>query len=109
MKNKRRWKDFLSMSVEERNLAVGLSLNIKKELKQHFTLKELGLRDSWDNIDIKALLSLPLEHLAKMKSQKHIGSKSRIFRDLKQLYSLMGSNKSIPEGELTLNSWLNTR
>jgi len=96
------------MSVEARNLAVGFSLNIKEELKQHFTLKELGLRDSWDNVNIKALLSLPLEHLAKMMSQKHIKSKSRIFRNLKQLYSLMGSNISIPEGELTLNSWLDT-
>ncbi|MGQ9718997.1 MAG: hypothetical protein ACUVWK_04050 [Nitrososphaerales archaeon] len=106
MKNKRGWKGFLSMSVKERNLAVGLSSNIKEELKHHFTLKELGLRDSWDNIDIKALLSLPIDHLAKMMSQKRIKSKSRIFRDLKQLYSLMGSNISIPEGELTLNSWL---
>lgn len=104
--DEQRWKDFLTMSVGERNLVVNLSSSLRKELKQHFTLGELGFRGSWDNIDLKALLTLHEERVLKILSQKRIKSRSNLLRDLKRLYSIMGSDTSLPEGESTLDAWL---
>ncbi len=101
-----RWKDFLSMDVMERNLVIDISASIKRELKQHFTLRELGFRGSWDNIDLNALLSLTEERVEKIFSHKRIKSKSKILRSLEQLFSIMGFGKSLPDRERTLDTWL---
>ena len=101
-----RRKTFLSMDVAERNLVIDLFTSIKKELKQNFTLEELGFKGSWDNVDLKALLNLTDDQVQKILSQKRIKSRSNFLRDLRRLVSIMRLEKSLPEMEQTLDAWL---
>ena len=101
-----RRKTFLSMDVAERNLVIDLFTSIKKELKQNFTLEELGFKVSWDNVDLKALLNLTDDQVQKILSQKRIKSRSNFLRDLRQLVSVMELEKSLPEVEKTLDAWM---
>lgn len=72
----------------------------------HVTLKALAVGSSWDNLDVRALLNIPQENLSRILVNRRIISRNRILRDLNQLYVLMGSNTSIPEGEPNLDHWL---
>ena len=99
-------RDFLSLSVEERNLAVDLSSTIKREMMHHVTLKALSIGSSWDNLDVRALLNIPQESLSKILVNRRVISRNRILKDLNQLYVLMGSSMSIPEVEPNLDHWI---
>lgn len=102
----RRRKDFLSLDVAERNLVIDLFASLKKELKRHFTLEELGFKGSWDNVDLKAFLNLKEDRVQKILSRRRIKSRSNFLRDLRRLVSIMGLRKSLPEVEQTLDPWM---
>ena len=101
----RRWKGFLGMSVEERNRVVDLSLSIRNNLKRISSLKELGLRGSWDQVDLRTILGLSDGRVARVVTERGSRSALHLLRDLRQLRLLMGSSsgRDEPSG---LDRWM---
>lgn len=84
--DKRRWRNFISLSVDERNQVTELASKVRGEMKRTYTLKELGLRGTWNDLDLNTLLS---DNLLKILSEKKAKSRSRLLKDIMRLRKLM--------------------
>ncbi|MBI4257430.1 MAG: hypothetical protein HY619_00600 [Thaumarchaeota archaeon] len=104
-----RWRDFLSLSVEERNQAIELSSEIRRELRQHFTLKELDLgASSWEDVDLKTLLNLRQERLFEAMAKKHV-SPRQVLGNMRDLHAIIATEASRPSMNSRMEDWMEYR
>lgn len=102
-----RWKDFLSLSIDERNQAVDLSSEIRRELKHHFTLRELELGSSWEDVDLKTLLNIRQDRLFEVMSKKQIRCR-RVLGNLRELYAII-ADETFSSVDSQMDDWIDYR